>query len=110
MKNNHSYYFHKLLTECIKTPGQDNKPTLMVSATIGVLHEYAEDYAGDLFQGEPIEIIENPKKFNDDVEYILECMEYCNKENWKQAIQDRLKNIIGKAERRGAAIEKCRLK
>lgn len=108
MKNQHSYYFHKLLTECIKVGKPDNKPTLMIGSTIGVLQEYAKDYASDLFQGEPIELIETPKHFNDDVEYLLECMEYCNKDNWKQAVRDRLKNIIGKAERRGAAVEKCR--
>jgi len=44
MKNQHSYYFHKLLTECIKVGKPDNKPTLMIGATIKLLREYADDY------------------------------------------------------------------
>ena len=47
MKNQHSYYFHKLLTTCIKVNKHNSHPTLLIGDTIKVLQEYAKDYESD---------------------------------------------------------------
>ena len=45
MKNQYSYYFHRLLHDCITICKENNHPTLLVGETIKLLQEYANDCA-----------------------------------------------------------------
>ena len=74
--------------------------------SVGLQQEARGFYNGYVAGVETLNTIaESEERFNKDVEYLLECMEYCNKENWKQAIRDRLHTIIAKAEHRGRCLE-----